>query len=106
MPSKQTKDDATPAERQEREAEDAQRAEERREAERDKRADKDGAPPGELEKKGGRTAPQYSRERLIEAAGELFGVPHHALVGALHSDEREYLTVDEARAALDAYLGE
>lgn len=51
--------------------------------------------------------PKYSAERLLASSSELFGQPAHALAGALalRDDDSDTLTVAEAKAALDKYLG-
>lgn len=61
----------------------------------------EGAPTQKEE--GGQTA--YSVERLIAEAPSFLGYESHVVVGALHGTDKEFLTIDEAKAAVETWLG-
>lgn len=54
--------------------------------------------PTEKQTRGGETA--YQREWLIANAQNMVGRDGHVVVGALHGDTREYLTVKEVQKAI------
>lgn len=63
----------------------------------------DGAlPPTEKTTRSGETA--FARQWLIDNAQNVLGCDGHVVVGALHGDDREYLTVKEAEKAIDSWL--
>lgn len=47
---------------------------------------------------------QFQRDRLIREAQPLLGYDSHVVVGALHGDSREYLTVDQAKSRIEEWL--
>lgn len=77
------------------------RAEERRAEQRDE-ATEGGIVAGE---RGSRRNPSYNRERLIAEADAIAGVPSHVMAGALHAHPREFLTADQAKKAVEDFLG-
>ena len=48
--------------------------------------------------------PKFSVERLQAQAGDFFGQPPHVVAGALSSVNRKELTIEEAEAAVKAWL--
>lgn len=54
--------------------------------------------------KSGETA--YSHDRLIAEAEQRLGRPSYVVAGALALSDSEYLTIEDAQAAVVAYLGE
>lgn len=102
------KDQQTEAERVEAAQKAEQKAAEKRQAVQEKQAatasDKlgtDAGAPSERTRKGDKS---FSRERLLTDSQDLVGHPPHVLAGALYGDDREYLTLDEAEAAVNDYL--
>lgn len=67
-----------------------------KDAETPKEAVKAADPPEEAE--------SFSVERLINEAGAFLNQPSHVVAGALHGVDRKNLTLDEAEAAVDAWL--
>ena len=66
--------------------------------------EQDGGVPTQKEGEGGATA--YHRDRLMgPEAVDLTGHPGHVVAGALADVEDDYLTTDEAKAKIDAWLG-
>lgn len=59
-------------------------------------------PPTEKTTRSGETV--FTREWLIANAQNVLGHDSHVVVGALHGDDREYLSVKEATQAVDAWL--
>lgn len=51
-----------------------------------------------------RGATELSRERLLADSSDLIGHPPHVLAGALYGDDRESLSLDDAKAAVNDYL--
>lgn len=49
-------------------------------------------------------APRYSVTRLMQDSVAFTGYPAHVLAGALHGDDREELTVDAAKKAIETWL--
>jgi hypothetical protein len=47
---------------------------------------------------------EFSVERLISEGGQLIGHEPHVVAGALNSVNRKNLTLEEAEAAVDAWL--
>jgi hypothetical protein len=50
---------------------------------------------------------RYSRADLADNAKQLLGpkVNRHVIAGALHDDDRETFTLDQAKKKVDAFLG-
>lgn len=61
------------------------------------------APPTQ---KGSGDAKQYSTQRLIDEGPAFLGYPPHVVAGALAGSDKEYLSVDDARAAVESWLGQ
>lgn len=69
----------------------------------------DGETPGAAAKEAAKSAKKaddatYSRERLIEEAGQFFGQPSHVVAGAIASIPKKSLTTAEVEAAVKAFL--
>jgi hypothetical protein len=47
---------------------------------------------------------RYSREELIEQAGNLLGVSSHAVVGGLYGESAQTFTLDRATKLVNAFL--
>jgi hypothetical protein len=47
----------------------------------------------------------FARQWLIDNAQNVLGYDGHVVVGALHGDDREYLTVKETTKAIESWLG-
>lgn len=95
------------AERVEEQQEDEEVAAARRERESEQASQlksvPDGAlPPTERTKRNGDTS--YQRDWLIANAQPVLGHDAHVVVGALHGDDREYLTVAEATKQIETWL--
>lgn len=59
-------------------------------------------PPTEKTTRGGDS--QFARQWLIDNSQNMLGCDSHVVVGALHGDDREYLTVKEATKAIEQWL--
>ena len=49
-------------------------------------------------------APTFTVERLQAQSGDFFGEPSHVVAGALSGVNRKELTIEEAKAAIKAWL--
>jgi hypothetical protein len=95
------------AERVEEEMIEEETAEERRQREEARAEQLKSVPEGaqaplERTTRGGETA--FKRDHLLANARALTEHEEHVLVGALHGDDREYLTATEAQRAADDFL--
>jgi hypothetical protein len=96
------------AERVRKEAAKEQQAAERRAAEQDKVLGRASVPEGSdapSEIGGAKGADlKIARERLIDNAAAYLRQPPFVVAGALHGDKRAYLTLDQAREAVEQFL--
>jgi hypothetical protein len=99
--------DPEAAERAEEAAEQAAKAEERRAREAERAQEKKSYPddadaPTQVQRSG---EDAFAISRLITDAPDFLGVASHVAAGALHNSDKEYLTVEQAKKQIDAWLG-